>query len=61
MYWEVDTSAGKVSFVLNNPYSNIRTLEDGRVFIFDIDGNCFMISDPAKLDKASYKRIEIYL
>lgn len=61
MYWEVDTSAGKVSFVLNNPYSNIRTLEDGRVFIFDIDGNCFMISDPAKLDKSSYKKIEIYL
>ena len=61
MYWEVETSAGKVNFVLNNPYSNIRTLEDGRVFVFDIDGNCFMISDPAKLDRASYKKIEIYL
>lgn len=60
-YWECDTSAGKVTFVLNNPSSNIRILEDERIFIFDIDGNCFQISDPTKLDKASYRKIEIYL
>ena len=60
-YWDAETSAGKVSFVMTNVSSNIRTLEDGRVFIHDIDGNCFCISDPAKLDKASFKKIEIYL
>ncbi len=60
-YWEADTSAGKVTFVLNNPSSNIRILEDERIFIFDIDGNCFQISDPTKLDRASYRKIEIYL
>lgn len=60
-YWEVQTSAGKVSFVMNNPSSNIRTLEDGRVFIHDIDGNCFEITEPEKLDKASYRHIEIYM
>ena len=60
-YWEVQTSSGKISFVMTNPSSNIRTLEDGRVFIHDIDGNCFAITDPSKLDKASFKKIEVYL
>ncbi len=60
-YWEVLSTAGKVAFVMNNPSSNIRTLEDGRVFIHDIDGNCFEIPNPDKLDKASLKHIEIYM
>ena len=60
-YWEADTSAGKVSIVLNNPFSNIRVLEDGRVYIFDMDGNCFLIPDPKKLDRASFRAIEIYI
>lgn len=60
-YWEADTSAGSVSLVLNNPFSNIRKLEDGRIFISDMDGNCFLIPDPKKLDRQSYKYIEIYI
>ena len=60
-YWDAETTAGKISFVMTNVSSNIRTLEDGRVFIHDIDGNCFEIPDPAKLDKASLKKIEIYM
>ena len=60
-YWEVNTDAGKFSFVLRNAGANIRTLEDGRVLIFDIDGNCFEIPDTDKLDKASYRKIEVYL
>ena len=51
----------KVTFVLNNPFSNIRVLEDNSVFINDIDGNCFKIPDVAKLDAQSLRRIEIYL
>lgn len=60
-YWETDTTAGHVTFVLDNPFSNIRILEDGRIFIADMDGNTFEIPDPAKLDKNSYKRIEVYI
>lgn len=60
-YWEVQTSSGKISFVMTTPSSNIRTLEDGRVFIHDIDGNCFAITDPTRLDKASFRHIEIYM
>ena len=60
-YWDVDTTAGRVTFVLNNPFSNIRVLEDNTVFINDIDGNCFKIPDVAKLDAQSLRKIEIYL
>lgn len=60
-YWEAETTAGKVSFVLNNPFSNIRVLEDKRIYISDMDGNSFMIPDPSALDRASYRRIEVYI
>ena len=60
-YWETETNAGSMTFILNNPFSNIRALEDGRIFIHDIDGNSFQIKDPSKLDANSYKKIEIYV
>lgn len=60
-YWDVTTGAGRLEFIMNNPASNIRTLEDGRVFMYDIDGNCFTIEDPKALDKHSYRKIEVYL
>ena len=60
-YWEAETTAGKVSFVLNNPFSQIRVLEDMRIYISDMDGNSFVIPDPTKLDRASYRRIEVYI
>jgi hypothetical protein len=61
MYWEAETDAGSMNFILNNPFSNIRSLEDGRVFIHDMDGNSFHIKDPQKLDSHSLKKIEIYI
>ena len=60
-YWEAETDAGHMTFILINPFSNIRSLEDGRIFINDIDGNSFQIKDPAKLDANSFKKIEIYV
>lgn len=61
LYFDAVTSAGKVLFTMTNPYSNFRKLENGSVLITDIDGNCFRISSPEKLDRNSYKKIEVYL
>ena len=61
MYWEAETDAGNMTFILNNPFSNIRLLEDGRIFIHDMDGNSFQIKDPNKLDSNSFRKIEIYI
>ena len=60
-YWETETTAGAMTFILNNPFSNIRTLEDGRIFISDLDGNSFQIADATKLDSNSFKKIEVYI
>ena len=61
MYWDAETDAGNMTFILNNPFSNIRLLEDGRIFIHDMDGNSFQIRDYSKLDSNSFKKIEIYV
>lgn len=60
-YCDAMTSAGRITFVLNNPYSNFRKLENGSILISDMDGNCFIIPNPDALDKNSYRKIEIYL
>ena len=60
-YWDVETSSSNISFVLNNPFSNIRLLEDGRLFISDLDGNVYQIPDLSKLDGQSMKFLEIYI
>ncbi len=60
-YWDVSTAAGRIEFIMTNPTGSIRTLEDGRIFLYDIDGNCFTVEDPNKLDKRSYKMLENYL
>lgn len=60
-YWDIETPSGKLSIVLTNPFGNIRTLEDGRVIVLDMDGNCFVIPNPKNLDKQSLKYIEVYI
>ena len=61
LYFDVTTDAGRSEFVMANPSGSFRTLEDGRVFMYDIDGNCFCVQACDALDKASLKKIEIYL
>ena len=61
LYFDVTTNAGRSEFIMANPSGSFRTLEDGRIFMYDIDGNCFCVQDPEALDKASLKKIEIYL
>lgn len=61
MHMDVETDLGRRKFMMRYGLSAVRILEDGRVIFTDFDGNCYMIPDPKKLDKASYKKIEIYL
>lgn len=60
-YWDADTTAGRITFILGDIFNAVRLKDDGSVMINDIDGNVFSITDPSKLDPASYKKIEIYL
>ena len=60
-YWDAETSAGRVEIVINDLFNSIREQEDGRITVFDMDGDNFVIPDPKKLDRASYRVIETFL
>lgn len=61
LYWDVETDAGPSSFLVRDPMTNVRTLEDGRVSVRDMNGNCYEIPDPRALGRAGYRKLEIYL
>ena len=61
MELDVETDAGRTKFLMRHGLADIRILEDGRVMFTDRFGNCYMIPDPKKLDKASYKKVEVFL
>ena len=46
---------------MRDTYRNIARVGGGRLVITDVDGNRYHIEDVAKLDRKSYKRIELYL
>jgi len=60
-YWDVTTTAGSASFTMQDTHRNIVKISDDRLMIVDMDGNRYLIQSVAGLDKASYKKIELYL
>lgn len=61
LYFDVDTDRGRRTLMLRDDISGIRVLDGGGVFMTDLEGNNYKIPDPTALDKASYRKIEIYL
>lgn len=55
------TDEGPLSFGVRDIYRSIIKCGRGRVFIVDVDGNRYEIPDVEALDRASYKRLELYL
>lgn len=55
------TDAGTVSFGVRDIYRSIIKCGGGRVYIVDVDGNRYEIANLDALDRASYKRLELYL
>ncbi len=60
-YWDVQTSAGRLTFTLQDTFKSMIRAGGGKLFLFDVDGNRFVIEDAEKLDRRSYKKIELYL
>lgn len=56
-----ETDLGRRRITLKSPVGAVRQLEDGRVFLSDAEGNIYVIPDPQRLDKASFRRIEVFL
>ena len=59
--FRVKTDIGALQFTVQDVYRNMFRLPDGRLIFTDIDGNRYEITDPEKLDKKSFKRIELYI
>ena len=57
----VESDLGKRSLTMRDEATSVRILEGGRVLLTEINGCLYEIEDPKKLDKASYRRIEIFL
>ena len=61
-YWHVDLEEEKdFSFTVQDTYRSMLKVDHEHVFIIDVDGNRFEIPNVEELDRASYKKIELYL
>ena len=64
-YWKCECEFGEKTFTLRDTFRSIikAHTKDGRerIYILDIDGNRYEIPDVEKLDRMSYKTIELYL
>ncbi len=60
-YWDVDTDVGRMSFSMQDTFRNIIRISETRIVLNDSDGNRFSITDVTKLDRKSYRKIELYL
>ena len=60
-YWDAETSAGRLTFTLQDTFKSMIRAGGGRLFLFDVDGNRFVIENTEALDRRSYKKIELYL
>ncbi len=59
-YWDVESTGGRVTFTLQDTFKSIVRAGENKLFLFDVDGNRFVIEDVDTLDHKSRKRIEIY-
>ncbi|MBQ7364794.1 MAG: DUF1854 domain-containing protein [Clostridia bacterium] len=59
--WDVETDIGRITFSVKDTFRSIISLGQGRAIITDVDGSRYEIPDATKLDKSSYKKVELYL
>lgn len=61
-YWTVETSdAGKLTFTMQDTYRNLFRIGEHAVTFSDVDGNRYEITDVNGLDRASRKRLDLYI
>lgn len=60
-YCSASTPDGDITFTMKDAARSIRKIDSHRVVITDVDGNRYDIPDVEKLDRKSYRKIELYL
>ncbi len=59
--WEVETDMGDMEMVLKDTFGSIIRISDTYLVINDVSGNRYIIPDVTKLDRKSFRKIELYL
>lgn len=57
----VECDLGKRTLTMRDEATSVRIVEGGRVLLCETNGCLYEIENPKKLDKASYRRIEVFL
>ncbi len=60
-YCTAITAHGPISFTLRDVERSITRIDDKQILITDIDGNRYSIPDISKLDRKSFRQIELYI
>lgn len=60
-YWTILTDEGELEITLRDTFQSLLKVGGTRIFVNDIDGNRYEIPDIEKLDRKSYRRIELFL
>ena len=60
-YLSASSDTGEITFTLRDAARSIVKVDEKRIIITDIDGNRYEIPDVEKLDRKSFKKIELYL
>lgn len=61
LFIDVDTTLGKKKLAVNDWWHNFRFIRDKNISVTDADGNKYQIPDTDKLDKASIKKIQLFI
>lgn len=59
--WVVDTDVGELELVLKDTFGSIIRISDTYLVINDVSGNRYVIPDVTRLDRKSFRKIELYL
>lgn len=60
-FFSVDSDAGELEIPLRDVYRSLIRIGDDRLVIIDTDGNRYYIDSIKQLDKASQKKLELYV
>ena len=60
-YWETNTNIGKIKFTVHDAFRNILKINEDRIMVTDVNGNRYEIISLNKLDRQSFRKIELFL
>ena len=60
-YWDIKTDVGERVITVLDTFKNILRIGDDRAVVLDEHGNRYEIESLSRLDKKSFKRIELFL